>query len=74
MPSTNAVSRSEPCGDRAERQRELIDNLHDLVSALDRRIPRIASDDEQRIAQDAAALKARALERITQLEAGQRER
>jgi hypothetical protein len=42
--------------------------LLELISALDRRVPQIQRAGEASIAHDAAALKARALERIEQLE------
>jgi hypothetical protein len=42
--------------------------LQELITALDRRIPQIHRAGEADIARDAAALKARALERIAKLE------
>ena len=42
--------------------------LHELISALDRRIPQIHRAGEATIAREAAALKAKALERIARLE------
>lgn len=42
--------------------------LHELIAALDRRIPQQARLAETVIANDAAALKARALQRIAELE------
>jgi hypothetical protein len=43
--------------------------LQELIAALDRRIPQPARIGETTIANDAAALKARALERIAELDA-----
>jgi hypothetical protein len=43
-------------------------HLHELVAALDRRVPQIERAGEIDIAQDTAALKAKALERIAELE------
>jgi hypothetical protein len=42
--------------------------LQELVAALDRRVPQVLRVGEAAIAQDAALLKARALERIEELE------
>ena len=42
--------------------------LHELIDALDRRLAQEHRPGEAAIVQDAAALKARALERIAQLE------
>ena len=42
--------------------------LKELIAALDRRIPQIQRAGEATIAQDAAALKAKALERLAKLE------
>ena len=41
--------------------------LHELIAALDRRLPQVQRAGEEVIARDAAALKAKALERIAQL-------
>ena len=46
----------------------LLRELHELISALDRRIPQIQNAGEAAIARDAAALKNKALERIASLE------
>jgi hypothetical protein len=45
-----------------------IRHLHDLIAALDRRVPQVERVGEAKIARDAAALKARALKRIAELE------
>jgi hypothetical protein len=44
-------------------------HLRELIAALDRRVPHIERSGELPIARDAAALRARALERIAELEA-----
>ena len=45
--------------------------LLELIAALDRRVPQAQRAGEASIARDAAALKARALNRITELERDQ---
>lgn len=42
--------------------------LHELIEALDRRLPQVERAGEAAIARDAAALKDRALERIAEIE------
>jgi hypothetical protein len=42
--------------------------LHELIAALENRLPQVERAGEAAIARDAAALKARALERIAELE------
>jgi hypothetical protein len=42
--------------------------LQELIAALDRRVPQVQRAGEASIARDAAALKARALKRIAELE------
>jgi hypothetical protein len=54
--------------DLAMSQHTLVRRLRELIAALDRRAPQIARSGERSIAQDAAALKARALQRIAELE------
>jgi hypothetical protein len=44
--------------------------LHELIEALNRRVPQIHRDGEPLIARDAVALRIKALERIAELEAG----
>ena len=51
---------------RAQLVRELVE----LIAALDRRVPHVERAGEIEIARDGAALKARALKRIAQLERG----
>jgi hypothetical protein len=49
-------------------RRQLVRELHELIAALDRRVPQVERAGEASIARDAAALKARALKRIAELE------
>ena len=44
-------------------------HLRELIAALDRRLPQVERSGELAIARDAAKLRAKALERIEQLEA-----
>jgi hypothetical protein len=46
----------------------LLDDLRELVAALDRRVPRLEREGERAIARDAAALRDEAMKRITELE------
>jgi hypothetical protein len=46
----------------------LLDDLRELVAALDRRVPRLEREGELAIARDAARLKDEALRRIADLE------
>ena len=46
----------------------LIEDLRELVAALDRRVPRLEREGERAIARDAARLKNEALRRIADLE------
>ena len=46
----------------------LIEQLRELVAALDSRVPQLAREGETRIAEEAAALKRKATERLAQLE------
>jgi len=47
----------------------VISELRELIEALDRRVPQVERAGEASIAHDAAVLKARALQRIEELEA-----
>jgi hypothetical protein len=47
---------------------ELIRELHELIAALDRRVPRVEQAGESSIARDAAALREKAVKRIAELE------
>ena len=51
----------------ADRARTLR-HLRELIAALDRRVPNIEDTGEIVIARDAAALRAKAMQRITELE------
>ena len=46
---------------------QLIKELRELVSALDRRVGHLERDGEVAIARDAAALKEKAIKRLTEL-------
>jgi hypothetical protein len=46
---------------------ELARELHELVAALDRRVPRVERAGETDIAREAAALRAKALKRLGEL-------
>jgi hypothetical protein len=46
---------------------ELARELTDLIAALDRRVPRVEQAGEIAIAREAAALRARAVERLAEL-------
>jgi hypothetical protein len=47
---------------------EVVRELLELIAALDRRVPQVQRAGEASIARDAAALKARALKRIEEIE------
>lgn len=51
----------------------VVRELTELIAALDRRVPQVLRLGEASIARDAAALKARALKRIEELERQERE-
>lgn len=57
---------------RAERAL-VIRRLHELITALDLRVPHIERAGEIAIARDAAALRRQAMERLAQLEAAGRD-
>lgn len=46
----------------------LIDQLRELVAALDSRVPHLEREGEVRIANEAAALRQKAIERLAQLQ------
>jgi hypothetical protein len=52
---------------------ELLSELRELIDALDRRVPHIERAGEAAIAHDADELRRRAMERLAQLEAQQRD-
>ena len=49
--------------------REMLTDLHHLIEALDRRVPRLGRDGEAQIALDAADLRERAVKLIQRIEA-----
>lgn len=54
----------------AVKRDRLIHELLELIAAIDRRVPHVERAGEIEIARDAAALKARAVRRIAELERG----
>ena len=56
--------------EKSESRRELVEELRELIAALDRRVPQIERYGEQDIARDSALLKKKAQERIARLENG----
>jgi hypothetical protein len=65
----DAVADEAVRGARMELTRtRLVGELIELIAALDRRVPHLERANETSIARDAAALKARALKRIAELE------
>ena len=46
----------------------LVNDLRELIAALDRRVPRVEREGERAIARDAQRLKRAALKRISELE------
>ena len=57
-----------PAGDMELTRTSIVSELVELIAALDRRVPHLERANETSIARDAAALKARALKRIAELE------
>ena len=58
-----------PATTTAPRTRaQIVRELHELIAALDRRVPQVERVGEMSIARAAAALKSEALKRIEQLE------
>jgi hypothetical protein len=49
-------------------RKRLIDRLRELIDALDSRVPHLEREGETRIANDAAALREKALARLAELE------
>ena len=64
-----ALARAE-CQQRPRSELQLLVTLHELVEALDRRIPHIERVGEAEITADASRLRARAMQRITLLRRG----
>ena len=53
---------------------QLSRELQELIDALDRRVPRVEQAGAEDIARDAAALRAKALQRLRDLEASEQQR
>ena len=62
------AGRAESVGLTPAARFAVLDDLRELVAALERRVPRLEREGEREIARDAEALKADALRRITTLE------
>jgi hypothetical protein len=60
-----SVRKSSTESDRTRKVR----HLHELIAALDRRVPRVAQLGEIDIAREGRALREKALQRIAELEA-----
>jgi hypothetical protein len=65
VPSRRPAFRSESV---AVSPSELARELHELIAALDRRLPRVEQAGEAAIARDAAALRERAVKRLRELD------
>ena len=52
----------------ARSDQSLVDDLRELIAALDRRVPGLQREGEHGIAHDAQALRRAALKRITELD------
>lgn len=63
-----APAERAPRGERvAVNRAELARELHELIAALDRRVPRVEQAGEAAIARDAAALREKAERRLAEL-------
>ena len=62
------MSRTKPAAAKAADHARQIQELRELIAALDRRVPRIERAGEAAIARDAAALREKALTRLAALE------
>jgi hypothetical protein len=51
----------------AVKKRQIARELDELIAALDRRVPQLERPDESAIADDAAVLRAKAVDRIAEL-------
>jgi hypothetical protein len=51
-------------------RRDLVRELEELITALDRRVPRVEQAGEAAIARDARSLRAKAVARLEELKAG----
>jgi len=63
---TRSRQRAKP-GRPMPMSADLTRELEELVAALDKRVPRVEQAGEAAIARDAAALRAKAIERLAQL-------
>jgi hypothetical protein len=63
-----AVDGVDTAPDVATQRARIIDELNELVAALDRRVPDVGRVGEVRIARAAAALRSEALKRIEELQ------
>jgi len=59
--------RREPIPEAAVTAYDLTRELEELIAALDRRVPRVEQAGEATIARDAAALRAKAVDRLAEL-------
>jgi hypothetical protein len=67
MRSPNLLPASSAPAPNTVTRAQLIRDLHELIAALDQRVPRVERAGEASIAHDAAALRARALKRLAEL-------
>lgn len=58
---------SDRTATKASSRPQLVRELKELIAAIDRRVPRIERAGEISIARDAAALKARAVKKLAEL-------
>jgi hypothetical protein len=54
--------------DQSEKVRRVLAELHELIDALDRRVPHLERESELGIAQEAALLRRKAENRIAEIE------
>ena len=67
LESLAAVSRTERAPVMAMSAVDLARELGELIAALDRRVPQVEQAGEAAIARDAAALRAKAMDRLAEL-------
>jgi len=58
----------DPSTTKSSSRTQLVRELKELIAAIDRRVPRIERAGEALIAREAAALKARAVKRLAELD------
>jgi hypothetical protein len=61
------TARDDAEGSHSMAMTELARELEELIAALDRRVPRVEQAGEAEIARDAAALRAKAVDRLAKL-------